>query len=382
MGGILSQEKFMEGDSTTFSLVLDADGVEIDNDFFNSLEGNVILMLLKTGETWEPQDNKFNRHERVTLKSEEEKMIAMIDKLREKVKKRKLEPARLDREVNSTSSTQSSNLKFHCGWKHYSFASNVYKQVKSNSKKLKLTDCGSQIIFVKYNATYEEVIEKLTDKYYPCGRSKKGSLHKMTLSLRSFTETINRENFSALQFYNERKTSEARIYLLSKEKIHDMLAITDSDSDELESLGFPGNMSPPEPEIILGVGKPMTSPAMNVPFRSSTLGTPNIATPQAIVSSRTPTLGTPTLGTSIGAFGGTPIGATDTNKPIVFHADTPTVTFSYDRRCQICVDRERDAYLSPCGHTFCLVCALQVENMGQNCPSCRGEIDKVCSMFL
>ncbi|XP_052097340.1 uncharacterized protein LOC127733972 isoform X1 [Mytilus californianus] len=110
MGGILSQEKFMEGDSTTFSLVLDADGVEIDNDFFNSLEGNVILMLLKTGETWEPQDNKFNRHERVTLKSEEEKMIAMIDKLREKVKKRKLEPARLDREVNSTSSTQSSNL--------------------------------------------------------------------------------------------------------------------------------------------------------------------------------------------------------------------------------------------------------------------------------
>ncbi|XP_052097342.1 uncharacterized protein LOC127733972 isoform X2 [Mytilus californianus] len=100
----------MEGDSTTFSLVLDADGVEIDNDFFNSLEGNVILMLLKTGETWEPQDNKFNRHERVTLKSEEEKMIAMIDKLREKVKKRKLEPARLDREVNSTSSTQSSNL--------------------------------------------------------------------------------------------------------------------------------------------------------------------------------------------------------------------------------------------------------------------------------
>ncbi|XP_063407171.1 uncharacterized protein LOC134690928 isoform X1 [Mytilus trossulus] len=440
------KEKFMV-DSNIIRLVLDADGVEVDHDFFRTLEGNTLLMLLTEDEQWMPADNNFTQnvdrqpsHERVTLKSEEEKMIAMIDKLKEKVKKRKLEPARLDRELNNTPS--SSNLKFHCGWKHFSFASNVYKQVKVNSRKLKVTECVNQVIYVKQNATYDEVIQKLTDKYYPCGRSKKGPLHKMTLNLGSFTETINPEKFSALKYYNDRKTSEARIYLLSKEKIHDMLAITDSESDELEDFSlFPGipttsAKSSPDPESRT-LGKPMGSSAVIVPSRPSILGTPigayggtsigatvgtpigaTVATPIGAFGG-TPidaTVGTPigafggtpidaTVGTPISAFGGTPIGAfggtpidatvgtpigaTDptpsaslTTKRIVFHADTPTVTFSYDRRCQICVDRERDSYLSPCGHTFCLVCALQVEEMGQNCPSCRGEIDKVCSIFL
>ncbi|XP_063407173.1 uncharacterized protein LOC134690928 isoform X3 [Mytilus trossulus] len=378
------KEKFMV-DSNIIRLVLDADGVEVDHDFFRTLEGNTLLMLLTEDEQWMPADNNFTQnvdrqpsHERVTLKSEEEKMIAMIDKLKEKVKKRKLEPARLDRELNNTPS--SSNLKFHCGWKHFSFASNVYKQVKVNSRKLKVTECVNQVIYVKQNATYDE--------------------------------------------------------------IHDMLAITDSESDELEDFSlFPGipttsAKSSPDPESRT-LGKPMGSSAVIVPSRPSILGTPigayggtsigatvgtpigaTVATPIGAFGG-TPidaTVGTPigafggtpidaTVGTPISAFGGTPIGAfggtpidatvgtpigaTDptpsaslTTKRIVFHADTPTVTFSYDRRCQICVDRERDSYLSPCGHTFCLVCALQVEEMGQNCPSCRGEIDKVCSIFL
>lgn len=52
-----------------------------------------------------------------------------------------------------------------------------------------------------------------------------------------------------------------------------------------------------------------------------------------------------------------------------------------DRKCSICTERECDAFFMPCGHTACLVCGLQIDGMGQNCPNCRCPIESVKSMF-
>lgn len=131
-----------------------------------------------------------------------------------------------------------------------------------------------------------------------------------------------------------------------------MLAITDSESDELEDFSlFPGipttsAKSSPDPESRT-LGKPMGSSPVIVPSRPSILGTPIGAYGGTSIGA---TVGTPigaTVATPIGAFGGTPIdatvgtpiGATDptpsaslTTKRIVFHADTPTVSLRYRTR--------------------------------------------------
>ena len=47
--------------------------------------------------------------------------------------------------------------------------------------------------------------------------------------------------------------------------------------------------------------------------------------------------------------------------------------------CRICLDRERNTVILPCGHaTCCKECAKPL----QNCPICRKEIDKVLEIFL
>ncbi|CAG2202322.1 unnamed protein product [Mytilus edulis] len=43
------------------------------------------------------------------------------------------------------------------------------------------------------------------------------------------------------------------------------------------------------------------------------------------------------------------------------------------RRCTLC-DRQKNAVIIPCGHTFCMECATQVEALEQPCPMCRQEI--------
>lgn len=48
------KEKFMTGDEP-LAIVLNSDGVEIDEDYFLLLAGNTELMLLQGDERWVPQ---------------------------------------------------------------------------------------------------------------------------------------------------------------------------------------------------------------------------------------------------------------------------------------------------------------------------------------
>lgn len=50
--------------------------------------------------------------------------------------------------------------------------------------------------------------------------------------------------------------------------------------------------------------------------------------------------------------------------------------------CNICEDRERNAFLDPCGHTLCMVCATEVMSRNQKCPVCRKSINYTKNIFL
>ena len=47
----------------------------------------------------------------------------------------------------------------------------------------------------------------------------------------------------------------------------------------------------------------------------------------------------------------------------------------------MCVDRPKTAVIIPCGHTFCMACATQIEALDQPCPVCRTAIQDVNQCF-
>ncbi|VDI12772.1 Hypothetical predicted protein [Mytilus galloprovincialis] len=51
------------------------------------------------------------------------------------------------------------------------------------------------------------------------------------------------------------------------------------------------------------------------------------------------------------------------------------------QRCTVCVDRPKTAVIIPCGHTFCMACATQIEALDQPCPVCRTAIQDVNQCF-
>ncbi|XP_052083992.1 uncharacterized protein LOC127721296 [Mytilus californianus] len=53
------------------------------------------------------------------------------------------------------------------------------------------------------------------------------------------------------------------------------------------------------------------------------------------------------------------------------------------RKCTICMDREKNAVILPCGHTTCMECATEVyvgEN--QRCPICRADIQDINPLYF
>lgn len=52
------------------------------------------------------------------------------------------------------------------------------------------------------------------------------------------------------------------------------------------------------------------------------------------------------------------------------------------KECVICCDKPKDTLLAPCGHVAtCLECAQTLQRRKQNCPICRGYIDRVFRVF-
>ncbi|CAG2250492.1 RNF8 [Mytilus edulis] len=51
-------------------------------------------------------------------------------------------------------------------------------------------------------------------------------------------------------------------------------------------------------------------------------------------------------------------------------------------QCSICMERERNTYLDPCGHTLCMVCATEVMSRNRKCPVCRKHLNKTGELYF
>ncbi|KAH3823040.1 hypothetical protein DPMN_124835 [Dreissena polymorpha] len=60
-------------------------------------------------------------------------------------------------------------------------------------------------------------------------------------------------------------------------------------------------------------------------------------------------------------------------------AGTPTVAFNRASlsKCIICMERDRTAFIMPCGHQYCMVCATHLESNSATCAFCRCKITGV-----
>ncbi|CAC5389972.1 unnamed protein product [Mytilus coruscus] len=53
------------------------------------------------------------------------------------------------------------------------------------------------------------------------------------------------------------------------------------------------------------------------------------------------------------------------------------------RKCTICMDREKNAVILPCGHTTCMECATEVYlESNQRCPICRADIEDMNPLYF
>ncbi|CAC5389974.1 unnamed protein product [Mytilus coruscus] len=53
------------------------------------------------------------------------------------------------------------------------------------------------------------------------------------------------------------------------------------------------------------------------------------------------------------------------------------------RKCTICMDREKNAVILPCGHTTCMECATEVYlKSNQRCPICRADIEDINPLYF
>lgn len=194
------------------------------------------------------------------------------------------------------------------------------------------------------NSDYDSCLHRMEDLYFKNGKSLKGKLSQMHTKLGSSRGELPHEGFSPKGFYDESGNQKAKLYLLTKNKIPDLLALTCSESDEEENENPLPSIFPPKES------KPNTNAI------SSTIVSP------AIPSTNTPSTSTFTV-----------------------HADTPTVTMqlpnSY-RICTICMDREVDAVILPCVHSFCFTCGLHLKENFQPCPMCRSIISDVKSIYF
>lgn len=114
-----TKTKFNVGMDIKF--VLMEDGTEVDEEYFEVLLNNTILMLLKTGEVWEKECQEEVRKEDDVPKSE---VLGLLEKLR----KRK-------GTLTKGKSAKEKLLRIQLGWMDFSYNEKRYKQVKNTAKK-------------------------------------------------------------------------------------------------------------------------------------------------------------------------------------------------------------------------------------------------------
>ncbi|VDH98795.1 uncharacterized protein LOC143055197 [Mytilus galloprovincialis] len=348
---IKCREKFNLHDyeEDNIKVVLYDDGMEVDSDSFLFLDPNTSIMILQGNEIWSPPLPPLN---------DPQQLLSFIENL--KVAKRKAVTSVSESRNSSKKSKMPQFVSVSTGWMHYDYADRKFKQVRSSTtQQLPRSD-----LTIPSSSSYGETLKIMENLYFHNGKNFRGRVSSMVTQLgNSHGEEI--PSFTNIFEYGVRcSTQKSRIYLLTRKKIADVFCVTDSSSaDEGNDPGLVASTSSSPYTVNAGRCSPT---AMTPQNQMQTSWTNFNNSPQSQMDTRTPQTQT----------------ATWTDSIMHVPAGTPTVLVPVDRRCSICCDRERNAVIVPCIHTFCLECALQIEGMGQDCPQCRGTIEDVKEMFL
>ena len=107
---------------------------------------------------------------------------------------------------------QTNVFKIALGWMHWSYKDRKYKQVRSNKGEKSKTE---NLSFGPMS--YDEVMSKAIQTFFPKGKSKKGRKEAMTFSLGNVKGLeLRKEGFSLEDYVKQCTTQKCRIYLLSK----------------------------------------------------------------------------------------------------------------------------------------------------------------------
>ncbi|XP_060584107.1 uncharacterized protein LOC132740261 isoform X2 [Ruditapes philippinarum] len=240
-------------------------------------------------------------------------------------------------------------MKVCFGWMHFNPHEKRYVAVRSQKGG------GSKKEEILRSATYDLVLEKLLNIFFPDGKSALGRISKFHQAVGDGRgNAIKKENFSLEDI--ESSSKENRLYLLTKEKVIHLE--TDSDSDfELPDIQFRTARTQPVTEH--------SGPQHNLATQSVTPQQP------AVFQSNTSQPVThQSLNVALMSAMQTPPGHVATG--------TPTVTFNPETlKCCVCYERDRSAFLIPCGHLYCMVCATHLESTQMSCAVCRTSITGV-----
>lgn len=362
-----TKAKFSIPDDIVISLVMEEDGTELDEDYFNFIN-NKTLMVLKGNEAWTPElmQGKAKQHE--TEDEQKNSILEFVEKMQAKLNKKA---------KGKGIGKQEKPVRVNIGWLNYSFKEKRYIQVKNTAKN---PGNGSTSVIIYQSSDFEETKRVLEEEFFPNGKNSKGKLSGMETSLGYFTgKEIAKEQFQSVgDWINEEKVlhQRARLYLLTKKKLmrnYELMETQSTDSDDsdcLPSLSFarPKKVKTSDDDSVLkytychtGAGPSTLHPNINC-----SAGLPHVQSPQ-VTNTLTPSSYSTSVTTAAVAIC-TPIIDNSSGSHHHHHqnaqnqqwlpAGTPTVLFQQGhaaKKCTICFDREISNFFLPCGHTTCLV---------------------------
>ncbi|XP_052070038.1 uncharacterized protein LOC127708912 [Mytilus californianus] len=220
-------------------LVLEDDGTEVDSMYFETLPDNCLVMILSDGQVWShlPSSSCSSSQPSSSSSSGQtgdhsnvnHRVMAMVEQIR------KAESASSSRAANT-------NVTTTCGWQHFSYQFMKYIMVKNTKNQANL---GPRSISISRSASENEILQILTSIFFPRGKSVKGRIESMDVKLGSYMGMVITDIGATL------RSKKPHFYLLTKEKIPEILSSASSDSDDL-----------PDPEMSLPVLTFRQSPTM------------------------------------------------------------------------------------------------------------------------
>ncbi|XP_060556976.1 uncharacterized protein LOC132717506 [Ruditapes philippinarum] len=324
--------------------VLEEDSCEVDDEYLSVLPPDTKLMCLGEGETW-----SIKRKEPASEQGEEN-IMTLIEDLRKK---------KLKAERHQAFKPKERTVSVQVGWSNYSFKDQRYQLVKTTRDK---PNSGPRMIKLDRKLTMSSVANTLKDLFFPQGKSPLGSQRNFTFNVGNFQGDIINRTVTVDEYVSTH--TKPRLYLLSKAAT--LLSALDSDSDsdfELPPIVFNTRQHQATATVTSDSIGNLNDVVINVDPTVTPPGTPTAPTEQ-------------TGSTDVFLNSGTPTNVT-TRAATFLRANVVFNRQSFTPKCTICMERDRNAFLIPCGHQYCMVCATHLEGTAAPCAFCRRVISSV-----